>query len=203
MKRLVAICLALAVLPALAGADELSGIGTQAAGVAGSYAQMVCDDEITAGGRRLCRGFTVDVDSLAVEVITAVMEGKRNFLLDSAHNEDSARVLVSALEESYRFEKLVTIAGIVKDKDERGILENLAHVSDLIIVTDPVTHKDLDTERVFAAARSAHDHVMLIRDIEGAIQYAVEHSGPADMILVTGSFYTTSPARHIVMERWR
>lgn len=69
-----------AVLPALAGADELSGIGEQAAGVAGSYAQMVCDDEIAAGVRRLRRGINVDADALAVEIITAVMEGKRNFL---------------------------------------------------------------------------------------------------------------------------
>jgi len=72
-----------AVVPALAGADELSGIGEMAAGVMGSYAQMVIDDEIAAGVQRLRAGFRVDADSLAVEVITAVMEGKRNFLSES------------------------------------------------------------------------------------------------------------------------
>ncbi|MCS7283711.1 MAG: trimethylamine methyltransferase family protein [Anaerolineae bacterium] len=69
-----------AVLPALAGADELSGIGEMEAGVMGSYAQMVCDDEIARSIRRLLRGFAVDEDALAVEVIAAVMEGPRNFL---------------------------------------------------------------------------------------------------------------------------
>ena len=44
-------------LPALAGADELSGIGEMQAGVAGSYAQMVIDDEIAGSIRRACRGF--------------------------------------------------------------------------------------------------------------------------------------------------
>ena len=143
------------------------------------------------------------LSSLHIPTRLELIEGKRSFLLDSAHNEDSARVLASALEDSYRFEKLVTIAGIVKDKDERGILKNLARVSDQIIVTEPVTHKDLDTDRVFAAARSVHDRALLVRDMEKAIQYAVEHSGPADMILVTGSFYTTSPARKVVMEKWK
>lgn len=69
-----------ALVPALAGADELSGIGEMSAGVMGSYAQMVIDDEIAAGVQRLRRGFTVDSDSLAVEVIAAVMDDARNFL---------------------------------------------------------------------------------------------------------------------------
>ena len=69
-----------AAIPALAGASELSGIGEMAAGVAGSYAQMVCDDEIAASINRLRQGFVVDRDSLAVEVIAAAMGGTRNFL---------------------------------------------------------------------------------------------------------------------------
>jgi trimethylamine--corrinoid protein Co-methyltransferase len=69
-----------AAIPALAGADELSGIGEMAAGVMGSYAQMVCDDEIAATIRRLRRGFAVDDDALAVEVIARAMDGSRNFL---------------------------------------------------------------------------------------------------------------------------
>jgi len=69
-----------AVIPALAGADELSGIGEMAAGVASSYAQMVCDNEIAASVRRLRRGFATDEDALAVEVIAAVMDSSRNFL---------------------------------------------------------------------------------------------------------------------------
>ena len=69
-----------AVLPALAGADELSGIGEMQAGAAGSYAQMVIDDEIIAGIQRLRRGLTVNEDALAVELIAQVMAGARNFL---------------------------------------------------------------------------------------------------------------------------
>ena len=69
-----------AAIPALAGADELSGIGEMAAGVMGSYAQMVCDNEIAASINRLRRGFEVNEDSLGVEVIAAAMDGSRNFL---------------------------------------------------------------------------------------------------------------------------
>ena len=69
-----------AIIPALAGADELSGVGEMEAGVMGSYAQMVCDSEIAASVRRLRRGFEVDDDSVAVEIIASAMDGTRNFL---------------------------------------------------------------------------------------------------------------------------
>ncbi len=73
-----------AVIPALAGADELSGVGEQDAGVTGSLAQMVCDNEIAASVRRLRRGFAVDERALAVDVIAEVMDGSHNFL-DQLH----------------------------------------------------------------------------------------------------------------------
>jgi trimethylamine--corrinoid protein Co-methyltransferase len=73
-----------AILPALAGADELSGIGEMEAGVMGSYAQMVCDNEIAASVRRLRRGFQVDEEALAFTVVASAMDGARNYL-DQPH----------------------------------------------------------------------------------------------------------------------
>ncbi len=46
-----------AILPALAGADELSGIGEMEAGVMGSYAQMVADNEFAGSVLRIRKGF--------------------------------------------------------------------------------------------------------------------------------------------------
>ena len=69
-----------AIIPALAGADELSGIGEMEAGVMGSLAQIVCDSEISASVRRLRRGFEINDDSLAVDVIAAAMKSTHNFL---------------------------------------------------------------------------------------------------------------------------
>ncbi len=69
-----------AMIPALAGADELSGIGEMEAGVSGSFAQMVADNEFAASILRARRGFEVNDDSLAVELFTPVMDGTRNFL---------------------------------------------------------------------------------------------------------------------------
>jgi trimethylamine--corrinoid protein Co-methyltransferase len=69
-----------AAIPALAGADELSGIGEMEAGVMGSYAQMVLDNEFAGSILRLCGGLSADVEHLAVNIIGNVMDGTRNYL---------------------------------------------------------------------------------------------------------------------------
>ncbi len=69
-----------AILPALAGADELSGIGEMEAGVMGSFAQMVADNEFAGSILRARKGLGAQADELAVDVIAAVMANTRNFL---------------------------------------------------------------------------------------------------------------------------
>ena len=69
-----------AAIPALAGADELSGIGEMEAGVMGSFAQMVLDNELVGSVQRLRRGLSADAEHLAVNIILDVMNGTRNFL---------------------------------------------------------------------------------------------------------------------------
>jgi trimethylamine--corrinoid protein Co-methyltransferase len=69
-----------AAIPAMAGADELSGIGEMEAGVMGSYAQMVLDNELAGSILRLRRGVEVDEDTLAIANVAKAMDGTRNFL---------------------------------------------------------------------------------------------------------------------------
>jgi trimethylamine--corrinoid protein Co-methyltransferase len=69
-----------ATIPALAGADELSGIGEMEAGVMGSFAQMVLDNELAGSVKRLRTGLSADAEHLAVGIIGNVMNGTRNFL---------------------------------------------------------------------------------------------------------------------------
>jgi trimethylamine--corrinoid protein Co-methyltransferase len=69
-----------ALVPALAGADELSGVGEMAGGVCSSNAQIVIDNDIIGMVKRVRYGFLVDEDSLAVDVIEHAMRNTRNFM---------------------------------------------------------------------------------------------------------------------------
>jgi dihydrofolate synthase/folylpolyglutamate synthase len=130
-----------------------------------------------------------------------LIEGKRKFLLDSAHNADSARALAEAIRSSFCYRNLIAIVGIVKGKDVDGIIRHIVTISDSLIITDPVTHKEIDTDAVYKVARSYRPDARLIHDIHEAIEYAVESSSSDDIVLITGSFYTTSPARSYLLGR--
>jgi trimethylamine--corrinoid protein Co-methyltransferase len=69
-----------ALVPALAGADELSGVGEMAGGTNSCNAQIVIDNDIFGEVMRVRRGFIVDEDSLAVDVIAHAMSTTHNFL---------------------------------------------------------------------------------------------------------------------------
>ncbi|MHA2252690.1 MAG: trimethylamine methyltransferase family protein [Candidatus Kariarchaeaceae archaeon] len=69
-----------ALLPAQAGADELSGIGQIEAGISSSYVQMVLDNELVGSINRSVKGITVNEDALALEVIEDVIGSSKTFL---------------------------------------------------------------------------------------------------------------------------
>jgi trimethylamine--corrinoid protein Co-methyltransferase len=68
-------------LPALSGANALSGAGCIEGGITASYEQLVIDDEIFGMIFRAVRGIDFDDEKLAVEVIMRVAKESSSFLL--------------------------------------------------------------------------------------------------------------------------
>jgi len=72
-----------ALLPALAGANMLYGMGMLELGVTFSFAQLIIDDEIANMVRRVVRGVDVTDTTLAVDVIREVGGGQgKHFLME-------------------------------------------------------------------------------------------------------------------------
>lgn len=63
-------------LPALAGANLIYGMGMLELGVTFSFVQLVMDNEIAAMVKRVVQGVNVSDDTLAVELIKKVGSGK-------------------------------------------------------------------------------------------------------------------------------
>ena len=63
-------------LPALAGANLIYGMGMLELGVTFSFAQLVIDNEIAAMVKRVVQGVKISDDTLAVELIKKVGSGK-------------------------------------------------------------------------------------------------------------------------------
>jgi trimethylamine--corrinoid protein Co-methyltransferase len=135
-----------AAIPALAGADELSGIGEMEAGVMGSYAQMVVDNEIAASVARLRRSFSTDADALAVEVIAAAMNGSHNFMgqKHTVRYLRAGEVLITELAERRPWE--------VWERDGReGITERAQAKAEHLLATHEVLPLSQDQEHELEA----------------------------------------------------
>lgn len=68
-----------ALLPALAGANLIYGMGMLELGVTFSYAQLLIDDEVVRMVKRVLKGIPVTDETIALDVIKEVGWGK-NFL---------------------------------------------------------------------------------------------------------------------------
>jgi trimethylamine--corrinoid protein Co-methyltransferase len=74
--------LANAVMPALTGADVLSGAGTLHSGLTASLAGAVIDDEMLGLLRHLMRGYAVNADTLAYDVMRSAIPSGCAFLAE-------------------------------------------------------------------------------------------------------------------------
>ncbi len=140
-----------ALIPALAGADELSGIGEMEAGVSGSFAQMVADNEFASSILRARKGFQTNEETLAVDVIATVMNGSRNFL-GQKHTMKylkSGEVLLTKLAERGTWENW-------ESEERKGFLERAHAEAEKILrehivpPLDDTQEKELD--QIMAAA---------------------------------------------------
>ena len=75
--------LANALVPALAGADMLSGVGTAGSGLVGALEIAVIDDEIIGLLKQITKGVSVDTETLAFEVMKDVIPRDGVFLAEA------------------------------------------------------------------------------------------------------------------------
>ncbi len=118
-----------ALVPALAGADCLSGVGGLENGVSASYEQIVIDNEILDVVYRTCRGFDVDEETLAVDVVGKVIAEDSGTFLDRSHTIEHMRageVWMPALSDRQSWEDWAVESRSVVDRARAEARELLA-----------------------------------------------------------------------------
>jgi dihydrofolate synthase / folylpolyglutamate synthase len=119
-------------------------------------------------------------------------EEERTWILDVAHNPGAARALAQTLSEVAPPGRRVGVAGILSDKDHRGILSEVAPVLDDLVLTVPDAvppERRWDPEAV--AREWPRDRDLEVRaepSLEGALGMARERAGHRGTVLVFGSF---------------
>ena len=75
--------------------------------------------------------------------------------VDSAHNPHGAGALVEAVTESFNFEELALVVGVLSEKDAGGLLRTLAPIAHHVTVTPVDSPRTLDSEALAALATEA------------------------------------------------
>ena len=73
-------------------------------------------------------------------------------LIDAAHNPHGARALAAAIQDSFTFDRLIGVVGLLGDKDAAGVLEALEPVLDSLILTSPASPRALPAEQLATIA---------------------------------------------------
>ena len=144
-----------------------------------------------------------------------VVRRSPTILLDAAHNPHGAKALVAALEDSFAFQPLIGVMGVMGDKDVEGLLETLEPALSHVVCTQVDDRRGMPATELADLAESIFggDRVSVALRIEDAIDEAAamaESAGAfgeaigAGGVIVTGSVVTVGRARALlVRERER
>lgn len=124
---------------------------------------------------------------------------KRNptFLIDGAHNVQGINHLAKALE-LFDYDKLILGIGILKDKDVDHMIEKLAPMADIIVVTEVKMPRKLDAESLALEIKKYNENVYIEKEVKDAINKAIELASERDIIVFGGSLYLIGEVRTLV-----
>ncbi|KRB79262.1 dihydrofolate synthase [Nocardioides sp. Root190] len=128
-------------------------------------------------------------------------------VLDAAHNPHGAEAVATALDDSFQFDPLIGVIGLMGDKDAEGLLSalepHLAHV----VITQNSTARAMPAQDLAVTAREVfgEDRVSVVTSLADAIDEAAGRAESAGSdalssgaVLVTGSVVTVGEARSLL-----
>ena len=130
-------------------------------------------------------------------------------VLDAAHNPHGARASAEALEDSFTFDPLIGVLGVMADKDVEGLLVALEPVLAHVVATQNSSDRSMSAAALGEAAIEVfgEERVTVVPRLLDAIEAAatlaeagesVSASIGAGAVLVTGSVVTAGEARTLL-----
>ncbi|MCL4516456.1 MAG: bifunctional folylpolyglutamate synthase/dihydrofolate synthase [Firmicutes bacterium] len=126
-----------------------------------------------------------------------VIRRQPTVLLDGAHNPDGMRRLCAALRDVFKYRRLICVIGILADKSVAEMVELLAPLVDVAVVTRPNSPRAAKPAQVAAHFRSRGGWREVREEprISAAVDQALALAGAEDLVCVCGSLYLVGEAR--------
>ncbi len=172
--------------PALPGSVQVGNAATALAALESLATRLAVDRDVVERGLRsvtLTGRFERRTDPRGFE-----------WVLDVAHNPDSARVLAASLREHPVRGRNLAVCGMLADKDVAGVLVHLGGAFDEWFAAGTAGPRALTDRQLAGRAREAGIRMTCAGDIVDALRKAGAAARPGDRIVVFGSFHTVGPA---------
>jgi dihydrofolate synthase/folylpolyglutamate synthase len=99
------------------------------------------------------------------------------------------------VQEHFNYDRCLVIWGTMADKDLAELAEIIGTFADRVILTRPQNERSADPHNLFKLVEKYNKVIEIIDEIPYALLTAQKQSGPADLILVTGSVFTVAEAK--------
>jgi dihydrofolate synthase / folylpolyglutamate synthase len=121
------------------------------------------------------------------------------FVLDGAHNGESAKMLARTLRETFPGETITVILGVSRDKDLRAICRQLLGVSRRFIATAADHSRACGVDRIVQCLKTQDPGAAVVRstDIVDAVKRA-ERARAGGICCITGSLFLVAQARSLI-----
>ncbi len=114
---------------------------------------------------------------------------------DGAHNGESAAALAAALREYFEWKRCFLVLGVTRDKDLRAIGAELARLAEMIICCSFQNPRSRDPYTMIQEIGFLGPPAVAEQSVSAAIDTALAHAGPEDVVCIAGSLYVVAEAR--------
>ena len=125
---------------------------------------------------------------------------KPECIIDAAHNPDAVRVLSEAIDTLFSGKRLITVMGILADKDYAYCIPEIAKRSGIVVATTPTSGRALPAEKTAEIAALHCKEVYTEDSITKAVDKAFSLAGEGDLLLICGSLYVIGLAKTYIRE---
>ncbi|WP_042164760.1 bifunctional folylpolyglutamate synthase/dihydrofolate synthase [Paenibacillus gorillae] len=158
------------------------------------YYALIVDDEALEEGLRLA----------AWPGRLEMVSRTPRILLDGAHNPEGAETLASALQTTYRYDRLHLMMGMLENKNHSDVIKHILPIVDTLIVTEPDFRNKCEAGSLADLIRSerseSHTFELIVEpDWRAALEKLQQLTGDDDLGVVSGSLYLIADVRSRIL----
>lgn len=171
----------------------------------GRHQIMNCAVAVTAAEKLMEAGLNISRDNIisALKNIRwigrlEVMKEDPLTVIDGAHNISGIKLLCESLKVYFRYNNLILIIGILRDKQVEEMIEVIAPMAERIITVTPNSYRAEDSHELSSIIKKYNRNTEACESYAEAYGKALGYYQKGDMILACGSLYMIGDMRKII-----